>query len=391
MKNNFFQKSFLISLSCFFLLGAGTIITAKQKKRMKILMIVASFPTIHNICLMNQATGLIDRGHDVHIFAYEKGDFTKVQEDVIKYNLINKTMFKLPASLDDYDIVMFQMGHKLFDIRKTHNYKGKIVVCLRGYDITGFLKENPHYYDYYFEACDLFLPVCNAFKKILVRAGCDPHKIVVHHSSIDCSKFKFLPKNLPKNDNIYLVSTGRLVEKKGFIYSLIAVERLLKKYPRLRYMIIGDGVLKEGYQQVIRMLKIDKKVTIYNWMAHKEYIDFLSQAHICILPSVTARNNNQEGIANVLKEAMAMGLLVIATDHSGNAELIDNGISGLLVPERDAQAVYDAVEYLLKNPERWLPMQIAGEQKVREEFDKEKENDKLEAMFYDLLAKNGNH
>ncbi len=388
MKNKFFQKSFLISLSCFFLLGFGTIITAKQKKCMKILMVVASFPTIHNICLMNQATGLIDRGHDVHIFAYEKGDFTRVQEDVVKYDLINKTMFKLPTSLDDYDIIMFQMGHKLFDIRKTHHYKGKIVVCLRGYDITGFLKENPHYYDYYFEACDLFLPVCNAFKKILVRAGCDPHKIVVHHSSIDCSKFKFLSKSLPKNDNIYLVSTGRLVEKKGFIYSLIAVERLLKKYPRLRYMIIGDGVLKEGYQQIIRMLNIDKKVTIYNWMIHKEYIDFLNQAHICILPSVTARNNNQEGIANVLKEAMAMGLLVIATDHSGNAELIDNGISGLLVPERDSQAIYDAVEYLLKNPEKWSSMQIAGDKKVREEFDKEKENDKLETIFYDLLAKN---
>lgn len=123
-------------------------------------------------------------------------------------------------------------------------------------------------------------------------------------------------------------------------------------------------------------------------MIHKEYIDFLNQAHICILPSVTARNNNQEGIANVLKEAMAMGLLVIATDHSGNAELIDNGISGLLVPERDSQAIYDAVEYLLKNPEKWSSMQIAGDKKVREEFDKEKENDKLETIFYDLLTKN---
>ncbi len=385
MKNKFSQKIFLVSLTCFFLLGFGTISIAKQKKQMKILMVVASFPTIHNICLMNQATGLIDRGHEVHIFAYEKGDFNKVQEDVTKYDLINKTMFELPSCLDSYDIVMFQMGHKLLDIRKTHKYKGKIVVCLRGYDITGFLKENPHYYDYYFKVCDLFLPVCDAFKKILINVGCDPRKIVVHHSSIDCSKFKFLAKSLPKKENIYLISTGRFVEKKGFIYSLIAVERLMKKYPRLRYMIIGDGILKEGYQQIIRMLNIDKKVIIYNWMAHEEYISLLSRAHICILPSVTARNNNQEGIANVLKEAMAMGVIPIATDHSGNAELIEDGISGLLVPERDAQAIYDAVEYLLENPQKWQAMQIAGDKKVREKFNKEKENDNLEALLYDLL------
>src|SRR5258708_24464289 len=108
-----------------------------QKKPMKILMVVGSFPVIHDICILNQITGLIDRGHDVHIFAFSKGDCINVQKDVIAYALINKTIFKkLPANLNSYDIIIFQFGHRIFDVKKEYKFKGKVVVCLRGYDIT---------------------------------------------------------------------------------------------------------------------------------------------------------------------------------------------------------------------------------------------------------------
>jgi len=169
----------------------------KIKKRMRILMVVSKFPKIHDICMLNQMTGLIDRGHDVHIYADSQGDVTHVQEDVTKYNLMKKTTFgSFPTDLNQYDIIIFQLGHKLFDVKKTHNFKGKVVVCLRGYDVTGFLHQNPHAYDRYFNSCDLFMPVCNTFKNILKRAGCPAHKIAVVHSSIDCSKFKFKKREL---------------------------------------------------------------------------------------------------------------------------------------------------------------------------------------------------
>jgi len=103
------------------------------------------------------------------------------------------------------------------------------------------------------------------------------------------------------------------------------------------------------------------------------------------MPSVTARNNNQEGIANVLKEAMAMGVIVIATDHSGNTELIENGVSGFIVPERDGNAIYNVLNYLLTNPQKWLSIQRAATKKVRTCFDKEKQNDALETILYNLL------
>jgi len=383
MSNKVF-RIFFLALS---LLLSGMIAGEEHKRPMKILMVVACFPKIHDICMLNQMTGLIDRGHDVYIYALSKGDYVHVQEDVIKYDLINKTFFEtIPARLDDFDIIMFQLGHKIFDVKKTHNFKGKVVVCLRGYDITGFLKEKPHAYDEYFESCDLFMPVCEVFKNILMNIGCSEDKIIVQHSAIDCSKFKFKKRSLPRSGILKIVSAGRFVEKKGFIYSIRAVGQLLKKFPQLRYTIIGDGILKKKYRRIIKKLNLETKIKIDSWHAHEEYIDILNESHIFLAPSVTAQNNDQEGIPNVLKEAMAMGLLVVATDHSGNPEIVANGKTGFLVPERNSSAICKSIEYILNNPEQWESIQVAAMKKILEEFELEKENDKLEAILYGLLA-----
>jgi colanic acid/amylovoran biosynthesis glycosyltransferase len=364
----------------------GLVFCEEQKKPMKILMVVASFPKIHDICMLNQMTGLIDRGHDVHIYALSKGDCLNVQEDVIKYDLINRTIFeKLPDCLDDFDIIVFQLGHKLFDVKTKHNFKGKVAVCFRGYDITGFLRENPHVYDPYFDTCDLFMPVCEAFKRLLEQEGCPSEKIIVHHSAIDCSKFTFQTINLPQKGNFNIVSAGRFVEKKGFTYAIKAIARLVQKYPNIRYTIIGDGVLKQKYKKLIKKLNVENNIKLDGWHTHAEYIAILQKSHLFLLPSITAENNDQEGIPNVLKEGMAMGMLVIATDHSGNGELIEDKVSGFLVPERNSYAIAKTVEYILNNPHTWSSMQLAAVKKVHQEFDREKENDKLEAIFYNLL------
>lgn len=280
---------------------------------------------------------------------------------------------------------MFQLGHRVFDVKKIHHFKGKVVVCMRGYDITGFLQENPHAYDPYFKSCDLFLPVCDFFTDILVAAGCSKEKIRVVHSAIDCAKFAFKAQRFPTRGSINIISAGRFVEKKGFVYSIRAIARALKRFFSIQYRIIGDGELKNKFIKLIRKLGLQHKILLDGWHAHEQYIHILNGAHIFIAPSVTAENNDQEGIPNVLKEAMAIGLLVIATDHAGNGELIDHGISGLLVPERDSDAIVRAIERILTHPQDWSAMQLAARKKIEQEFELEKENDKLEALLLDLL------
>ena len=120
-----------------------------EKKSMKVLMLVACFPKLHNVSVMNQITGLIDRGHDVTIYSFSKGDFVNVQKDVIKYDLIHRMISVLPDNLDEYDVVMFQMGHKLFNIRETHNYKGKIELYIKAFILNNNNNNNKDSNNYY--------------------------------------------------------------------------------------------------------------------------------------------------------------------------------------------------------------------------------------------------
>jgi len=355
-------------------------------KKMKILMVVPAFPKVHDVCMLNQIIGLTQRGHDVWILANKAGDTSVLQEDVVRYNLLAKTIIgDFPDNLNDYDIVVFQLGHRAKNIKKTHNFTGKLIICLRGYDITGFIKANPHAYNDFFEDCDLFMPVCKFFRERLLALGCPADKIVVHHSAIDCSRFVPSKNTLQKNKAITIVSAGRFVEKKGFEYSIKATAQLIKKYPQVRYVIIGDGVLKNKYKRLIKKLGVADRITLDTWHSHDEYIAILDKAHIFVLSSVTAQNDDREGVPNVLKEAMAMGLVVIATDHSGNSELIDDGVSGLLVPERDCTALYRAIDKAIVTYNVLDTMRANAHKKVVQEFERERENDTLETIFLSLL------
>ncbi len=357
------------------------------RQHLKVLMVVPVFPKIHDVCMLNQMTGLVERDHNLTIYAEQKGDDKKLQDDVNKYHLLSHTIIakQLPKNLDDYDIVVFQLGHKAVNIKKTHNYKGKVVICLRGYDITGFIAQNPHAYDEFFDTCDLFMPVCECFKDILEQLGCSPDKIIVHHSGIDCARFSFNPRVVPDTGPINLLSAGRFVEKKGFEYSIRAVAKLIQHYPRIYYTIIGDGILKRRHLRLIKRLGMEKHIKLVSWYPHEEYIKVLDAAHIFIVPSVTARDDDQEGIPNVLKEAMAKGLFVIATDHSGNSEIVKNNISGFLVPERDSDAIMRAIEYIVHNSKKLSSLQNNARDLISEEFDNERVNDKLENIFLNLV------
>ena len=355
-------------------------------KPIKVLMVVPSFPKVSDVCMLNQITGLIDRGFDVYIYAKNKGDFTTIQKEVKQYNLIERTFYgEFPQDLNSFDIITFQLGHKAFDIKKDFCFKGKVIICIRGYDISGYLTVKPDAYSKLLDMCDLFLPVCKEFKNRLIKLGVDRNKIIVHHSAIDCSKFKFKYHNHPGNKLIKIISVGRFKEKKGFEYAIKAVAQMVKKFSSIRYYIIGGGPLHDRYQKLIKELKLKKYIKVLGWHTHDELIKILDKAHILIAPSVTAVNGDQEGIPNVLKEAMAMGLPVISTYHAGISELIDNAKSGFLVSERNINALVKRLVYLITHPGVWRHLELAGRKKVEREFDTEIENDKLAEIYRRLV------
>jgi len=359
-------------------------------KSLHIMFVVSYFPAPSQTYILNMMTGLIDRGHSVSIFAFRKND-AHAHPDIIKYSLMDSVIYQeFPEQLPECDIVFCQngsLGKKIADNKALSQWLStrKLVVCLRGSDITSDVIRDPALYNTLFIQADLFLPVCDYFKKKLIALGCHPDKVIVHHSAINCSQFFFKHRKKPQKNPINLVSVCRLVKKKGIDDAIKAVALVVKKYPNIHYTIVGEGGQRAVLEKLIKQLKLTDKITLYGWATQEQVVAILDKSHIFLLPSTPSPAGMEEGIANALKEAMAMGLLSIGTWHAGTPELIDDGYSGFLVPERDSKQLAYKIEYLIQYPQIWKAMQLAARKKIEQEFETTKSVEQLEEIFYQLL------
>jgi len=406
---------------------------------MKIAFIVDEFPSLSQTFVLNQIVGLINLGYDVHIFAEKSGSNIKIHDGYKKYGLLERTnyqlihknkIFRLLKGLfyiikytpNNYKVVfralnIFRYGRKAwsfyllfvsipflgkgpFDIihcqfgtlglkavllKQIGAINCKVVTSIRGYDVTMILKENPEIYHELFREGDLFLPVCQSLKERLIQAGCNEKKIVVHYSGIDCSKFEYSQRQRSNGEHIKVLTIARLVEKKGVAFAIEAVAGLISKGEKIVYKIVGDGILRENLQQMIERLGIEQHVKLLGWKTQEEIKLLLQEAHVLVAPSLTSETGDQEGIPNVIKEAMASGLPVISTFHSGIPELVTDGVSGILVPEKDVSSLADAIVYLIKHPEICNEMGKAGRMQVEQKFDTHLLNSRLEELYLKLL------
>jgi colanic acid/amylovoran biosynthesis glycosyltransferase len=412
--------------------------------RMSIAFIVWKFPSLSETFILNQITGLMDRGQKIDIYALDgpPAVHSKTHPDVEKYGLLDRTFYapKIPknyfarllkgvglvfanffkdplvllrslnvfkygkqaASLRllyatiplvgkaPYDIIHCQFGttgQYGMSLRRIGAVEGKLVTSFRGYDISRELKKHgDNFYNELFTTGDFFLTNCEYFKRRIVSLGCDEKKVVVHASGIDCDRFLLASDRRRPQGAIRVVTTGRLVEKKGIEYGIRAIAKLAKAYPNIEYHIIGDGPLRGDLQRLIRELAVNGKVRLLGARNQSEIIHILANSHIFVGPSVTARNGNEDAPINTLKEAMAMGLPVIGTQHGGIPELIEDSVSGYLVPERDTEAIAAKLAYLIEQPHVGAEMGRAGRKRVEEHYNLTRLNDQLVEIYRRLLV-----
>ena len=239
-------------------------------------------------------------------------------------------------------------------------------------------------YDTLFRKGDLFLPISHLWQEQLRALGCSAYMLKVHNVGIDCEQFAFQTRTRDAYEPTIFISVARLVDKKGIEYAIRAFARLFDLKLNFQYRIIGDGPLLSTLKQLVSDKQLDGYVSFLGTKTSNEVADELSRAHVFLAPSVTSRSGDMEGIPTVLMEAMATGLPVISTLHSGIPELVEDGVSGKLVGERDVPALAQAIQEIAANVERWPAMGSAGHQKVLEEFDIRKLNRQLEGLFVPL-------
>jgi colanic acid/amylovoran biosynthesis glycosyltransferase len=154
----------------------------------------------------------------------------------------------------------------------------------------------------------------------------------------------------------------------------------------VRYDILGEGPLRPALEQLVRELGLGERVTLHGARDQDEVLEMLRRSHLALAPSVTSRDDDQEGIPVSLMEAMAIGLPVVSTFHSGIPELVHDGVSGRLVPERDVDALAGALEPLVDHPETWPAMGREGRRHVVENFNLRTLNDRLVEIFRGVVA-----
>ena len=408
---------------------------------MKIALIVEKFPVLSETFIINQITGLIDRGHRVDIYSKSYVDIQLVHGEVKKYNLIGQTcyfrylipknkiirlirgiafiarcLFKYPIPLFNamniikygsraaslsllfeimpflekgpYDIVHCHFGPNgktgLF-LRDLGAITGKIVTTFHGYDLSSYIKaRGKNTYKRLFEGGDLFLTISERWKEELINLGAKEDKVAVHRMGVDTNKFVFSLRKPKKSGNIQLLTVARLVEKKGVKYGIQAVANVLKKYPKIEYNIVGDGVLKNELAQLINELNLNNHVKLLGWKEQGDIVSLMKDSDILLMPSVTAKEGDQEGIPVVLMEALAQGLPVLSTYHSGIPELIQDEVSGYLVHERDVKALSERLEYLVEHQDLWSRMGRAGRNHIENHYNIEKLNEQLIRTFQKL-------
>ena len=405
---------------------------------MKIAFIIGGFPTLSQTFILNQITGLLDMGHDIEIFAGSNPNDKKMHHDVEKYRLMervhytsipynkvkrilkaifliiknfHKAPLKILKSLNVFKYGKMALSLKLlyilipfldknFDILYCHfgsngilgtylkeiGINGKLVTTFHGYDMSSFIISNgDNVYKKLFLNGDLFLPISDYWKRKLIRLGCNEKKIIVHRMGINLEKFKFSERRKQSGEPIKILTIGRLVEKKGHEYAIQAIAKIIKKYKNIEYIIAGDGPFRSKLEDLISELGIESYIKFLGAVEQNEVLKLYQQAHIFILPSITARNGDQEGIPVVLMEAQATGLPIISTYHTGIPEVVVDGKSGFLVPERDVDALAERLNYLIERPELWPEMGRYGRKFVEERYNIKKLNQQLVEIYQNLI------
>ena len=178
----------------------------------------------------------------------------------------------------------------------------------------------------------------------------------------------------------------RLIPKKGVATSLCAFAIFQKEFPNAELIIAGKGPLQAHLEELAEELGVVSKVHFRGFLSQEELLDLYASSHCFLHPSETPPDQNQEGIPNSILEAMATGLAVLATRHGGIPEAVEEGRSGLLVEERDFEALATAMKNIVRSPLAFREMGALASESVAANFEQREQIRQLEAHYDEAVA-----
>ena len=232
---------------------------------------------------------------------------------------------------------------------------------------------------------DRFIAITRAVRDIMIADGIPARKISVVYSSADLSRFPSVRRDpalraeLGVPDNAPLIgNVAALVGHKGQKYFVAAAAEVLKRHPRARFVIFGEGPLRAELEAQVRSLGLGDRFLMPG---------FRENILAAILElDLFCMSSSAEGMGSVVLEALALERPVVVTTAGGLPEIIQDRHNGLLVPPRDPQSLADALSQLLEDPPLAHRLAAAGKETVTAGFAAEKMTADTLAVYSELLA-----
>ncbi|EHW2566031.1 TPA: colanic acid biosynthesis glycosyltransferase WcaL [Escherichia coli] len=406
---------------------------------MKVGFFLLKFPLSSETFVLNQITAFIDMGFEVEIVALQKGDTENTHAAWTKYNLAARTRWlqdeptgkvaKLrhrasqtlrgihrkntwqalnlkrygaesrnlilsaicgqvvaPLHSDVFIAHFGPAGVTAAKLRELGVIRGKIATIFHGIDISSREVLN-HYtpeYQQLFRRGDLMLPISDLWAGRLQKMGCPREKIAVSRMGVDMTRFSPRPVKAPATP-LEIISVARLTEKKGLHVAIEACRQLKEQGMAFRYRILGIGPWERRLRTLIEQYQLEDVVDMPGFKPSHEVKEMLDDADVFLLPSVTGADGDMEGIPVALMEAMAVGIPVVSTLHSGIPELVEADKSGWLVPENDARALAQRLATFSQlDTDELAPVVKRAREKVEHDFNQQVINRELASLLQAL-------
>ncbi len=228
-----------------------------------------------------------------------------------------------------------------------------------------------------------YIAVSHALARELAAWGIASERIKVIYNGIDAAPFIRASKQrraIDSDDGSLVVGTvARLAPQKGLQYLVYAAGWLAVRYPRMRFVVAGEGPEQQTLQALACRMGLSGRMLFPGFSRNLPAT--LSQIDIFVLPSLT------EGMAITLLEALAAGCAVVATRVGGVPEIIEHGLTGLLVEPASARSLAGAVAALVQNPSLRRSVALNGRERVLERFTMDKMLMLTESVYESLITR----
>lgn len=405
---------------------------------MKIAVVVSKFPTVSETFVINQIIYLLDKGHEVTILAYRKGDFAKIHQAITDYGLLDKCLYFEKASsnrlnrftqlvklllnaktvnwsvffkvfrnpkawlnlksaiyaqwflVNDFDLVHIHWAHNAKGVallKEKKIIKTPYFVTFHGSDIQPNLL-NTYKDDYKQVFKHLSGIIVNTeYTKGLVTNLVSENKISILPVSLDTVKFK-RNENLKKSEDFKILFCGRLIKLKGPDIAVAVLNDLVnhKKCQNIKLTIIGEGDFRQDVIEIIQRYELNNCVELLGAMTQEEVLEQMSLCDVFVLPGIHEPiTHRAETQGLVIQEAQSMELPVLVSDAGGMKYGLVDGETGFVIKEKDIKGFSDKIEYLYKNSSIRINMGIKARSFVVENYDINILGKRLENIFYDEI------